>query len=84
AQGAIFPAMNTMIFKRCSPQRRGTASAAFFSSIDIGIGLGTMVHAYVADIFNYSFIYWGAMLFCGIALAIYVLLLIPSNRKYGI
>ena len=82
AQGAVFPAMNTLIFKKCSPQRRGTASAAFSSSIDIGIGLGTLVHAYIADIFNYNFIYWGAMLYCGIALAVYILLVIPSNRKF--
>jgi MFS family permease len=83
AQGAIFPAMNMMMIKRCSPQKRGTAAAAFFSSIDIGIGAGSMIHAYVADIFNYSFIYWGAMLFCGMALMVYIFLVMPSNRKRG-
>ena len=36
AQGAVSPAINRMMFERCSAKRRGTASAAYFCSIDIG------------------------------------------------
>lgn len=38
AQGAICPAVNTMMFRRCTRKRRGTAAAAYFSSIDLGAG----------------------------------------------
>jgi MFS family permease len=45
AQGAIGPAINTLMFNRCSLERRGTASAAYFSSIDIGYGFGSVIAA---------------------------------------
>jgi MFS family permease len=38
--GAVFPTINSLIFKRCSPQRRGTASAAYFAAIDLGFTIG--------------------------------------------
>ena len=78
AQGAVFPAMNTLIFKKCSPQRRGTASAAFSSSIDIGIGLPWLCH--VADVFNYNYLL-GCYAILGIALAVYIVGY-SFNRKF--
>lgn len=58
ASGAVYPSINSMMFKRSSPQRRGTASAAYFAAIDIGYSLGGFAFGFVADGFGYSAIYW--------------------------
>jgi MFS family permease len=72
AQGAMGPSLNSMIFQRCSPQRRGTASAAFFSSIDIGLGVGSILCGFIADRLSFYYVYFGASLVTLIALAIFI------------
>ena len=71
AQGAVVPAIYALMFNRCSPRRRGTVSAAFASSIDIGYGMGSIAFGFIASMFNYYFVYFGAMLFSIFALIIY-------------
>lgn len=71
AQGAVIPAIYALMFNRCSPSRRGTVSAAFSSSIDIGYGIGSIALGFIAAKFNFYFVYWGAMLFTLLALIIY-------------
>ena len=73
AQGAIGPAINTMIFQRCSVERRGTASAAYFSAIDMGYGLGGIVLGLVAAAFNYYALFFVAAFFALMALIAYVI-----------
>ena len=58
AQGAILPTMQSIIFKRCSEQRRGTASAAYFAAMDIGISLGAPILGLIADAASYLTVYW--------------------------
>ena len=58
AGGAVLPAINALIFRRCSPQRRGTASAAYFAALDIGFAIGGTVFGVVAEHLGYSYIYW--------------------------
>jgi MFS family permease len=72
AQGAVGPAINTLMFNSCSPQRRGSASAMFFSSIDIGYGAGSILFGFVAEKLNYYFLYLGAAAFAAISLAVYL------------
>ena len=56
--GAVIPSINTMMFLRCSPQRKGTASAAYFASIDIGFMIGGIVLGVVADSLGFDAVYW--------------------------
>jgi MFS family permease len=72
AQGAIVPAINALIFNRCSEKRRGTASAAYASSMDMGIGFGSIVFGFIAQGFNYTFVYLGSTLLVVIALVVYL------------
>ena len=72
AQGAVAPAINALMFNSCSPQRRGTASAAYFSSIDIGYGVGSVVFGVVAARFGYTVVFLSAMLACLLALVVYL------------
>lgn len=80
AQGAVGPLINTMMFNRCSAQRRGAASAAFFASIDIGYGLGSVIFGVIAAAYNYYLVYWGAMICCLIALVIFCLGIAPGTK----
>jgi MFS family permease len=72
ANGAVYPSINTLLFLRCSPQRRGTASAAYFSSIDIGFGIGGLALGIVADALDYSAVYYVAAALSFVALVLYL------------
>ncbi|MFA0814863.1 MAG: MFS transporter [Anaerofustis sp.] len=72
AIGAIGPTINTMMFQRCSAERRGTASAAYFSSIDLGFGIGGIALGFVAAAYNYHVVYWLSAVFALLSLACYI------------
>lgn len=80
-QGAICPTINTMMFKRCSVKRRGTASAAYFASIDSGFAIGALLFGVIADKLGYDIVYWGAALFIIAAAVIYLLHLRVKKTK---
>lgn len=71
ANGAFGPTMNTMMFKRCSPQRRGTASAAFFAALDVGFTIGPAVLGFIADLSGYAAIYRASGVFILLAFVVY-------------
>lgn len=79
-QGAVIPTFNAILFKRCSPARRGTASGAFFSSFDIGFAIGAPLLGALADAQDYRFVFWAAAGFMALAMMLY--LLIASDRVY--
>jgi MFS family permease len=70
--GAVFPTINSLIFKRCSPQRRGTASAAYFAAIDLGFTIGGFVFGFVSDKLGYGSLYWAGAGLSAIALLLYL------------
>jgi MFS family permease len=84
AQGAFCPALNTMMFQRCSAKRRGAAAAAYFSCIDIGMAAGALVFGFVADEFGFSVVYWSAAAFAAAAAAIYLLFLRGKRDKANV
>jgi len=81
AHGIVLPSVNAILFKRCSPKRRGTASAAFYSAIDLGVALGSPILGAIADVADYNILYYAASAFCAIALVIYVFL--ASDKRYA-
>lgn len=64
--GILMPTLQTMIINMVEPQRRGVANSTFFSAIDLGIGIGSVVLGYLAEFTSLSFLF----LFCGILLLI--------------
>ena len=74
AQGAAMPTMQSIMFKRCSAQRRGTASAAYFAAVDIGISIGAPILGLVADATSYYIVYFIASAAMFVALIIYIVL----------
>ena len=81
AQGAAMPTINSMMFKRCSPARRGTASGAYFSAIDIGFAVGAPLLGAIADQWDFRVTYWAAAVFVAFALVLY--LFISTDRRYN-
>lgn len=59
--GIVMPTINTMVINMVPAYRRGVANSTFFSSIDIGIGLGSILLGYIADMSSLRemFIYCG-------------------------
>lgn len=55
--GAFNPLMNVFCILRCSAARRGTATAAFNGSVDLGLGTGSMVAGLFLAKFGYIHIY---------------------------
>jgi len=80
AHGTINPTFNTLVFKRCSAARRGTASGAFFAAIDIGFGLGPVVLGLLADAFDLRFVFWGGAVLMAVGFILY--LFIASEKPF--
>ena len=81
ATGAVVPTINAVMFKRCSPKRRGTVSAAYFASIDIGITLGAPVMGWIADRAGFSWVYWLSATVVGLAALIFIFFV--SDRHFS-
>jgi predicted MFS family arabinose efflux permease len=79
AQGAVGPTFNSMLLRRCSPERRGTASGAFFMSIDAGFAIGAPLLGALADARDYSYIFYAGAVSVTLSLALY--LFIASDRR---
>ena len=72
ASGAVSPSINAIMFRRCSVKRRGTVSAAYFASVDIGITLGAPIMGWLADRLNFTWVFWLSAAVVGVTILIYV------------
>ena len=80
SQGAIGPTLNSMLFQRTSPARRGAASGAYFASIDIGFALGAPLLGALADAKDYRYIFFASAISIALALILYIF--IASDKRY--
>ena len=80
SQGAIFPSLNSIMFKRCSAARRGTASGAYFTAVDLGYAIGAPLLGALADARDYRYIYWASAVFVLLSLSFY--LLVTSEKRF--
>ncbi len=55
--GLVMPSMQALTIKNVPPNRRGAANGTFFSSFDIGIGLGSLIWGVMAHYYGYAFMY---------------------------
>jgi predicted MFS family arabinose efflux permease len=66
--GTILPSLNAIVISLCAPHKRGAANSTFFSSLDLGIGLGAFVWGIISKIYGYPMIYWGCIAFMAFAI----------------
>lgn len=55
--GLIFPSMNTLFVNLARHSQRGTASATYMTTWDVGIGTGMIVGGAVGDVSNFSIVF---------------------------
>jgi predicted MFS family arabinose efflux permease len=61
--GSVQPTLNAIVISACPPAKRGAANSTFFSSLDIGIGLGALCWGLVSGSFGFPAIYIGCIAF---------------------
>jgi MFS family permease len=70
--GAASPALNSLVLKRTSPSRRGSAAATYFSAVDIGVGVGSIFFGFIIASFGFKYMFLGSSLSVLSALLIYI------------
>lgn len=69
--GAIQPSLQARVIDLVEPDRRGAATATFFASIDLGIGLGAMVMGVVVSFIGYQNMFYASTAFVVLACWLY-------------
>ncbi|WP_243300116.1 MFS transporter [Bacillus litorisediminis] len=69
--GSIQPALQAWAVQSAEVNRRGMANATFFSSFDLGVGIGAITFGQIAYLFNYSSIYLASALSVTISIVLY-------------
>ena len=70
----VYPTLNATMVRLCPPLRRGAGNATFFSAMDIGVGLGSVIWGYISELFGFVYVYLGAAVCIIFALFFYFLM----------
>jgi predicted MFS family arabinose efflux permease len=76
--GLIMPTMQTMALNIVPIDRRGAANATFFSSVDLGIGAGSIALGYVAEYYGIDTMFF----ICGLILLLPLIFYFLFVRKH--
>lgn len=76
--GIIMPTVQTMAMNMVPIERRGAANATFFSSVDLGIGAGSIALGYVAESYGISMMFF----ICGIIILFPLMFYFLFVRKH--
>ncbi|HAI77101.1 MAG TPA: MFS transporter [Microscillaceae bacterium] len=79
--GTILPTTLTMVVNLVEPEKRGVANSTFFSAVDIGVGLGSILLGKLADIVSIATMFYFCALVIFIPLALFFLLVLPDYQK---
>lgn len=74
AYGLVFPMLNAEALGSTSTERRGSASATFSLSLDIGIAVGSFFWSGVIGWFSHSAIFFGSIFFVSVAVIVHTVL----------
>jgi MFS family permease len=69
--GSVQPALQAWSVQKAPLNRKGMATATFFSFFDLGVGIGAIVFGQIAYWFDYHSIYIGAAISIAISLLLY-------------
>jgi len=82
--GMMFPAYNTLFVNLAPNNRRATANSTYFTSWDIGIGVGLMFGGYIAEHIGHSETYLFGAVFALLASFIFKKCVVPHFNKHKI
>lgn len=69
--GTLFPALQTIYINMAPSSKRGTANSTYLTGFDLGIGMGMLLGAYIADHYGFSIMYSITAGACLFALLVY-------------
>ena len=75
--GSLFPALQTIYINMADKTQRGTANSTYLTGFDLGIGLGMLLGATIADYTGFSNMY----LICGLINLIAMVIYWVNSRK---
>ncbi|WP_425283742.1 MFS transporter [Mesobacillus persicus] len=78
--GSIQPALQAWAVEKALPNRKGMANATFFSSFDLGVGIGAIAFGQIGHIWGYSSIYLTSALSVLISILLYIYLLFKNKQ----
>lgn len=78
--GMVQPALQAWAVNAAPANRKGMANATFFSSFDLGVGIGAILFGQLAYLFSYASIYFVSAGSVLVALAYYLYLVFTKRR----
>ena len=82
--GIIIPIFQSMANNMVRKERRGVANSTFLLGLDLGIGLGSILSGFIADIFSLSMSYLFSVGLIAISLLMFMFYTFPHYSKYAI
>jgi|SRR5690625_2438168 len=79
--GMVQPALQAWAVDKAPLNRKGMANATFFSSFDLGVGVGAILFGQLAYLFGYHMIYLVSAFSVMISLAYYLFLVVSGKRN---
>lgn len=79
--GSIQPALQAWAVNNAAKERKGMATATYYSFFDLGIGTGALAFGQIASLTGYSEIYLTSAVSVSIAMLLYIFLLLFDRRK---
>lgn len=79
--GSVQPALQAWAVSQAPNNRKGMANATFFSSFDLGVGIGAMTFGQLAALFGYGAIYITSAVSVFLSLLLYLCLSLLSRNK---
>lgn len=55
--GSLFPSLQTLYINLAPSTKRGTANSTYLTGFDLGVGIGMLLGAYIAEKWNFSTMY---------------------------
>lgn len=69
--GTLFPALQTIYINMAPASKRGTANSTYLTGFDLGIGMGMLVGAFIADDWGFANMYLFTAILCFCSLIVY-------------
>jgi len=81
--GIVFPVVYSIVMELCPIERRGLASATFYSAMDIAMVLGGAIWGIVSDLAGFKAIFLGGAAFTLIAFGVFISMMVKNNSLVG-
>ena len=82
--GILIPSFQSMANNMVNKERRGVANSTFLTGLDLGIGLGSILSGFLADLVSLSFSYLFSVGIIIMSLILFFGKTLPHYRKYAI